>query len=97
MDYGRAVRIARAARGISQKQLAARTSLNASYVSLVEAGRRNPSPRTMERLARALKVPVHLMALLGADPDDLAALSPDHAARVGSDLLDLIAAHVDLE
>jgi len=53
---GRAVRVIRAERGISQIQLAEATGFMQSYISQVERGRRNPSWNNVARLADGLGV-----------------------------------------
>ncbi len=62
--FGRNVAAARAHRGIRQAELATRAGLDASYVSLIEAGKRVVGIDTAERLALALNAP--LGALLTA-------------------------------
>ncbi len=49
-----AVASARAAAGISQKQLAALTGIDQSDISKIERGTANPSVATLERIAKAL-------------------------------------------
>ena len=71
MNYSKALKISRAIAGLDQKTLAKRAKLNPSYISLIELGRRQPSSRTVERLARALGVPIHLLVLLASDSRDL--------------------------
>lgn len=90
MNFGRAIRIARAARGLSQKDVAGGTGLTASYISLIEAERRTPSAKAVQRIGQALGVPPHLMALLAADQGDLSALSAEQSATLGRDLLDVL-------
>jgi transcriptional regulator with XRE-family HTH domain len=92
MDYGKAIRVARAARGISQKDLASKAGLNGNYISLIESGHRVPSTDAIDALAKALNVPVYLLALLGSDPEDLNGISPEHAATLGKQMLDLLVA-----
>jgi transcriptional regulator with XRE-family HTH domain len=53
---GRAVRLIREERGISQVQLAAATGFMQSWISNVEHGRRNPSWSNVVRLAEGLGV-----------------------------------------
>lgn len=92
MDYGKAIRIARAARGMSQKDLATNSGLNGNYISLIESGHRVPSTEAVESLAKALKVPMYLLALLGSAPEDLNGLSSEHAAILGRQMLELLVA-----
>lgn len=49
-----AVSAARAAAGISQKELAERTGIDQSDISKIERGIANPSTATLERIAKAL-------------------------------------------
>ena len=71
MKYGRAIRIVRTARGLSKVQLAKRLSVGASYLSLIEAEKREPSVKVIDEISTVLRVPPHLMALLASDPTDL--------------------------
>lgn len=52
--FGQAVRRAREARGLSQEDLGFEAEIDRTYVSGVERGVRNPTVRTIWRLAKAL-------------------------------------------
>ncbi len=52
--FGEALRAKRKERGLSQEELAARASLDRSYVGGVERGERNISLINLNKLARAL-------------------------------------------
>lgn len=71
MDYAKAFRILRAAFGLRQAELAERLSIGASQLSLIESGRRRPSLKTVDELARALGVPKALVVLLASEPGQL--------------------------
>ena len=59
---GRAIKTARAERGIERKDLAAATSLSYAYLSDIESGRRRPSSSAIFEIARALEMnPSELM------------------------------------
>lgn len=90
MRIDTAVRIARAMRGLSQKQLAAAAGLTPSYVSLLEAGQRNPSPETIDRLISALQVPIHIFFLLASEERASMSGQPDLARQLGEQLLGLL-------
>lgn len=69
-DYGRAFRIIRAAFGLRQSELAARMAISASQLSLIEAGKRQPSIRVVKALADAVGIPTALVTLLAAGGDE---------------------------
>jgi transcriptional regulator with XRE-family HTH domain len=54
---GRAVRALRIERLMSQEQLARKAGIHATYISRIEAGRRNISWEAMKRISQALEVP----------------------------------------
>lgn len=90
MNYGKALRIARAASGLQQQELAERAGLTASYVSLVEMGRRNPSVTAIRKLSRALEVPPHLLTLLATEAGDTDLVDPNEVASLGDSLVRLL-------
>lgn len=60
---GRNVRRIREQLGLSQEQLAFETELHRTYISGVERGVRNPTVLVIDRLAKALAVPPHLLLM----------------------------------
>ena len=56
--FGRRVRELRHARGFSQEGLAERAGLHWTYVGGIERGERNPALENINRLAKALGVPL---------------------------------------
>jgi transcriptional regulator with XRE-family HTH domain len=86
MNYGKAVKIARAVAGMSQRQLAEQAKLDASHISLIEKGERKPSVDAVHRLARALGIPQHLFDLLGAEPRDLRNVDAPELSRISESL-----------
>ena len=55
-SFGQIVREARAKKGLSQKELAARAGVHHSYISKIESGRELPSQEKVGELANALGV-----------------------------------------
>ena len=90
MDFAKALRTARAARGLSQKQLAAQAELDSSFISLLESGQRTPSTATLEAISKALEVPMYLIMLLASEPEDLRGLPPNEARVLGHQILTLL-------
>ena len=90
MNYGKALKIARAIAGLQQNELARLAHVNPSLISLIEKGRRRPSVNTIERLARALRIPGHLFALLAAEGRDLNIANAHQLRDVAQSLASLI-------
>ena len=52
------IKILRKRQKISQEKLAARSGISRGYLARLETGRHDPTITTLEKLAKALKVPV---------------------------------------
>jgi transcriptional regulator with XRE-family HTH domain len=83
MDYGKALRISRAIAGLQQKELADRTNLDASYISMIEMGKRKPSLKAARLLSSALGIPTHLFTLLATESGDVEHLAPVEIEEIG--------------
>ena len=66
MSIGTNIRDARKAAGLTQVELAKKTSLSRSYIGDIEKDRYNPSLSTLQAIAKATEVPTGL--LLGSPP-----------------------------
>lgn len=53
-DIGKEIAAARMSQGLTQSQLARMLGVNQPWVAQYEAGRRNPKPQTLKRLADVL-------------------------------------------
>ncbi len=90
MNYAKATRLVRAARGISQGELAARARCSPSSISLIESGDRKPSLTMAQTLAKALKVPFDLFTILSADSRETCDMPEADAEFIGRRILSLI-------
>lgn len=54
--FGDKVQSVRKAKGISQEELASMLAMHRTYIGMIERGERNPTIRTLYKLAKALKV-----------------------------------------
>ena len=82
MNYSKAIRIARSLADVPQRELAKRVSIDASLISMLESGKRNPSLDTLEKIAAALEIPFHLFMLLASEPDDVKDADPEVVHRL---------------
>lgn len=90
MDYSRALRVVRAARGYSQTKLAEKSGFSSAYVSKLEDGKRVATEKALERLTPALGVPRELLDLLAAEPARIKHLEADKAQQLALDLLQIL-------
>jgi transcriptional regulator with XRE-family HTH domain len=89
-DYAKAFRIVRAAFGLKQTELAERMPITASQLSLIEAGRRQPSLRVVDALADAVSVPSALIALLASAPREVESKDDEEISDMARPLLRLL-------
>ena len=61
LGIGQIIKILRAAIGLKQKDLADKVGIQPHYLSLVEAGKREPSLAVLRKIANELDVPVSLL------------------------------------
>jgi transcriptional regulator with XRE-family HTH domain len=78
MSVGRAVKFARVAAGVKQKDLADRLDVSPNYLSLVENDRREPSISFLRNLASEMSIPLGLLFL--NVNTDLSEISPEERA-----------------
>lgn len=90
MNYGKALAVIRAAKGLQQKELAEVLGVTSSYVSRIESGERPMSKKMIETLARETKIPEELILLLGQDSKKLEAEDSKTVDRLSSELLKII-------
>lgn len=90
VNIGRAIKLCRSQRGITQARLAARSGISLAYLSLIEKGKRDPTMSTIEAIARALEVPLNILTFLAADKQDLAGLSEDMREKLSHAALALL-------
>lgn len=60
-NIGHVIKLLRTVSGLKQKDLALGAGINANYLSLVEAGKREPSLAVLRALAKELNVPTSLL------------------------------------
>ena len=93
MNYSKALKFARAIAGLQQKELADLADIDASYISLIEQGKRTPSVRAIHKLSHALKIPAHLLTFLAMECEDAALAHPEELKSLGESLTRLVMEH----
>lgn len=59
IQFGEKVRFIRKERGLSQEQLAHNANLHRTYIGMIERAEKNITLLNIEKIAKALDVPVH--------------------------------------
>ena len=95
MNIGYAIRFCRQQRRFSLADLASLTGLSASYISLLERGKRKPTFETLEVLSDKLGIPVSVLVFVGSNPDELSGVSPDIHEKLSAATLKLLRATSD--
>lgn len=87
-EYGRAVRVIRAMRGMTQRETAERAEIEPNYLAMIESGGRTPSARLQRAIARALHAPPYFVTML-ADAGEVRRMSAEMRGELARQLLDL--------
>lgn len=90
MDYGKALRLGRALSGLQQQQLAEKAEIDASYISLIEQGKRTPSVKFIHKMSRAMGIPPYLFTFLAMESEDTELLDNKELASIGEALTKLV-------
>ena len=77
MNLGQAIKRCRKLRGLNQAELAEKSNISVSYLSLLERDKRDPTFSTIESIANALNVPVSILIFLGTSGEEIDELSPE--------------------
>lgn len=90
MNLGRAIKICRNSRGLSQAELAKRAQCSISYLSLLENSHRDPVLSVVENISRELNVPIGILFFLAADNNELSGLNDDLKGNIARTVLELL-------
>lgn len=92
MNIGHALKICRSAKKFSLEDLADAADFSRSYLSMIESGKREPTLSTIEKIAKALSIPVPILLFLAAEKDELEGLDGETASRLSAAALDVMRA-----
>ena len=92
MNLGKAIKLCRTQKNMSQTELARRAEISIAYLSMLERGKRDPNFSKVRDIAAALDVPVSILIFLATDHKELNAISPELVDRLSSTALNLISA-----
>lgn len=90
MDYGKALSVVRAAKGLTQKDLAVLINKTPSYISRIEKNERTPTMDTIDMICDKLGIPITLFMLLGKKYEKMDKIDKRLLDEMGTELLQII-------
>ena len=90
MNIGKAIKLCRKQKNWTLAELADKSNLSTSYISLLEQGKRDPNLSKLENIAKSLKIPLSVLLFLGTDKKEIEAISPELAEKLSLTTLKLI-------
>lgn len=90
MNYSKGVRILRASKGLTQKQLSELANMDRSYLSRIESGERVPTTEVLEAISKSLSIPLYLLTLISSEEEDLKGLPFDKTNQIANQLLKVL-------
>ena len=90
MNLGRAIKMCRTSRGLSQVELADRAQCSVSYLSLLENSQRDPALSVVEKISQGLNVPIGILFFLAADNNELSGIDADLKGNIARTALEFL-------
>ena len=90
MNLGRAIKMCRTSKGLSQAELADRAQCSVSYLSLLENSHRDPALSVIEKISQGLNVPIGILLFLAADNSELSGIYSDLKGNIARTALEFL-------
>lgn len=92
MNIGHALKICRSAKRLSLDAISTKSGLSRSYLSMIESGKREPTLSSVEKIVRALQIPLPIVLFLAADSEELEGLDSETTKRLSAAALEVMKA-----
>lgn len=90
MNVGKAIKMCRTRRGVSQADLARLAECSVSYLCLLENNKRDPTLSTLTKVSQALNVPVGILFFLASEHGELTGMNKELAGELARTALELL-------
>lgn len=90
MDIGRAIKLCRSQKGWTLRDLAKRTGIAVSHLSMIERNQRDASMTAMQVIAKAFGMPLNVLIFLAAEPQELTGISNELKEKLSRAALELL-------
>lgn len=82
MNIGKSIKLCRQQKDWNQTDLAKKSNISVSYLSLLERNERDPNLSTLQNIANALGLPLSVLMFLSAEDNELSCLSSEIAEKL---------------
>lgn len=82
MNIGKAIRLCRTNKNLTQKTLAEKCEISVPYLSLIENGERDPNYSLLERFSKELSIPLSLIIFLATDSDEISSINKELSEKL---------------
>lgn len=90
MNIGKAIKLCRVQKNLSQAALAKKSNISPAYLSLVEHGKRDLTFSSLEQIAKVLDIPVFMLVFLAEDRSELKNIDIQLIEKTSSFFLNLM-------
>lgn len=90
MNLGKAIKLCRHQKEMTQSDLAKKANISLSYLSLIEQNKRHIHLSSLNRLSKALQIPVSILIFLASNKEELKGIPDNVIDSLSKVLLDLI-------
>ncbi len=90
MNLGKAIKLCRVQKNMSQSELAKLADISVSYLSLLERGKRDPSFSTVQKISEAINIPASILIFLATDQNEFSEISQELLEKISYTALKLI-------
>jgi transcriptional regulator with XRE-family HTH domain len=90
MNIGKAIKLCRTSKNVRLLDVAQKTGLSISYLSLVEQGKREANFKILEKISSALDIPMSILIFLGSDNSEFKEISPELYIKFSTLAMELI-------
>ena len=90
MNLGKAIRMCRKKRGLTQTKLADLAKISVPHLCLLEKDKRDPSLSAVNSISDALKIPVSVLMLLASQHEEIKELSENQIEELSRSIMGIM-------
>lgn len=91
MNLGKTIKQCRNVKNLTLAQLSENSGISVSHLCLLEKNKREPSIGAVESIANALGLPLSVLVLLAAEPNEIKELNAAYIETLSNNIMELMA------